>query len=357
MLEIMASNPLPKIDDYVSVLLEKHQKRTLFSISAEFHKRIAEDEDASSVKLWLEQSMAALASGDYDTRAKSYSELKKEVLSAPPIETVWVGFGFIDQPLSLSDFDENNTKRSGGFETGRLVLLMGDPEAGKTMLAVQMMKNISQNEIVLFFAFEFTVRSFVRTQIRVEGSDYENHNLEIIDKGYDIADIVKELTFWRKRGCRFVVIDSQMRVSNVSKKRATSEEVETEKFSILAKACRNLDLTLVYICQQGKEDAKGGVITPMGSKKGGHEADIIIYLKKEKDSEDREIIFNKNKQSGKHFKKDITFDRSSMSFRAIHKEHQKGKGDAVPLSEAEKRPVDVVVKNADGSVQKRMELK
>lgn len=355
MLEILCTNPLPNVNAYIKVLIEKKQKRELMLMVGELHKKVSEDEDADEIKLWLTQRVEGISSG-VDTRAKSFDVIKYEVLNAPPVQLVKTGIGFIDQPLSIVDERDFILGRHGGFETGRFILLMGDPEAGKTMLGVQMMKHISKEELVLFFAFEFTVRNFVRTQLRIEGDKYTNPNLHIIDDGYDISDMTRELHIWKKKGCRFVLIDSQMRVTNSAKKRATSEEVETEKFSIFAKACQKLDIVIIYICQQGKEDAKGGVITPMGSKKGGHEADIIIYLKKDKDSEDRELIFNKNKQTGKHFKKDITFVRESMLFKGITKKSEKGKGDAVPLSPVEKELCEVTVIGVDGT-QTRMELK
>lgn len=352
MLEIMSVNPLPNIAAYVKILIDKKQKRELILLVGELRERIIEKgEEVEEVKLWLTKNIENISSG-FTTRAKSFDEWKKLIETAKPVELIKTFIGFIDQPLSIMAESQYDHMRHGGFETGRFILLMGDPEAGKTMLSVQIMKNVSKHEIVMFFAFEFTVRSFVRTQLRVEGDKYTNPNLQIIDDGYDITDITQEMRVWRKRGCRLAVIDSQMRVTNTSKKKATSEEIETEKFSMLAKTARELDMGVIYICQQGKEDAKGGVITPMGSKKGGHEADIILYLKKEKGSEDRELEFNKNKQTGKHFVKNLTFVRDEMVFKAINKEEQKNKGDKVPLSPAEKKEPEITVIGVDGTQTK-----
>ena len=154
MLEILATNPLPSIGAYVQELNEKFQKRELMKISGELHKKILEDEDAEAIKMWLSQRQDTLKGG-FETRAKSFSEYKQEILNAKPVELVKTFIGFIDQPLSILAENQYDHMRHGGFETGRFVLLMGDPEAGKTMLSVQIMKNVSKHEIVLFWAFGF----------------------------------------------------------------------------------------------------------------------------------------------------------------------------------------------------------
>lgn len=355
MLEIQATNPLPSTKAYVQELVEKAQKRDLIVLINEMREKIEQGEDVDIIKQHVIDRAENIGLETQDD-VKDFDEFKKEYLSAPPPTLIKAHIGFIDQPLSLKNSDFDWT-RDGGFQTGGLTLLMGDPEAGKTALAVQIIKNVTKDEPVLFMPYEFTVGNFVETQLRIEGDDYSNKNLKISIVGEDIKQIIKKLRIWRKKGVRLAVIDSQMRVTNVSSKGGTSEEKETEKFTALARAAQKLDMHIIFICQQGKEDARGGVISPMKSKLGGHEATIILYLKKEKDSEDRELLFSKNKQTGKHFKKALSFERTTLTFRAIRKETDKGKSDEVPLSEAEqynknnKVPVEIVYPK-----QQKMEL-
>lgn len=86
----------------------------------------------------------------------------------------------------------------------------------------------------------------------------------------------------------------------------TVEEVETSKFSVLSETARSLQVLILFIVQNSKNDN----YTPTGSRKGGHEAHLMIrierlkmnQLKTVKDfterSKYRKIVILKNKQTG-----------------------------------------------------------
>lgn len=80
------------------------------------------------------------------------------------------------------------------------------------------------------------------------------------------------------------------------------------------------------------KNAKGDKENPMGSKKGGHEANIIIRIervapKKDDlaqagnlyDEKSRLIIVQKNKQTGKHFKEKVFFNTMTLKFYPLDK--------------------------------------
>lgn len=52
------------------------------------------------------------------------------------------------------------------------------------------------------------------------------------------------------------------------------EEEESLKFSLLAKLCHSMGILVFLIVQTSKSDRDN----PMGSKKGGHEASVIIRI-------------------------------------------------------------------------------
>ena len=224
---------------------------------------------------------------------------------------------------------------------GQLILISGDPEAGKTMLVMQILKNVSKHKPVCLFAFEFTVDSMIKLQLETEGDNYQNKNLHIVDDGFDIFDIESEIKDKAKRGVKFFVIDSQMRIENSSNS-GTMEERESEKFSKLAKLSHKLKIAILLIIQNSKADSAASVISPMGSKKGAHEASIIMHLKRLKDNEEtgekemRELIMSKNKQNGVHFKGKIKFNPYTKTFS-----HQSNK------EETTYKHNDVVIEHQD----------
>jgi len=314
--EIMAQNPAANIMPYITDMVEMWAKREINRLSMVIKQSVDSDK-SSEIMIGEIQRHIEMIEFAEDTRAKSFSDLKATYLSNPPAPVYATGVSFIDKALN------------GGFEMGQLVLVSGDPEAGKTILSMQILKNVSEAHPAVLFAFEFTTTSLVKLQMATEGKNYENKNLMIIDDGYDILDIEREIKLWRKKGARFFVIDSQMRIENISNS-GTMEERESEKFSKLAKLAHKLDVLIMCIIQNSKADAAASVISPMGSKKGAHEASIIMHIKRLKDDEAggkkerRELIFSKNKQTGVHFKGEIGFDPVGKKFT---RHYEKGEAD------------------------------
>ena len=190
------------------------------------------------------------------------------------------------------------------------------------MISTQILRNVSKGFKTLFFCFEFTVGAFIQQNIDVKRK-FNEDNLLIINDGYTLGDVEREIKIFSKEGGRFVIIDSQMRVDNTIKG-ATAEQNESEKFSTLAKLCHRLNIIILFIAQQGKEDTKGGTHSPMGTKKGAHEANQIWYIHKlkpkydengnDENKEIRELEISKNKQTGKHFKTEIRLNTAVLEF-------------------------------------------
>lgn len=101
------------------------------------------------------------------------------------------------------------------------------------------------------------------------------------------------------------MIDSQMKIQAPIVGR-TTEEVETAKFTALSEVARNLQVLVIFIVQNSKSDS----YTPTGSRKGGHEAHLMIRIERLKRhelpnirdfyerSKHRRVVILKNKQTG-----------------------------------------------------------
>ncbi|QDF28977.1 DnaB-like helicase N-terminal domain-containing protein [Halarcobacter anaerophilus] len=304
-------------------LIEWNNKRELYKLSLKIQEELNLRKSSSSVVKIIEDSTINLDVA-IGSRAKSYEQWEKEIEAMKPLPIFETGVSFIDDYLK------------GGVTAGQLILVMGDPEAGKTILSTQVLHNVSNGFPTLFFPFEFTVRDYIQNN-KKRKKNINKKNLFIINDGYDLSDVTREIKIFAKRGGRFVCIDSQMRVENVENK-GTAEQMESEKFSKLAKLAHKLELVILFIAQQGKEDTKGGTHTPMGTKKGAHEASQIWYIHKLKpkyeDGNDidsnahkRLLEVSKNKQNGRHFKTEISLNPVLLEF---NRKYQRGEG---PLPE------------------------
>ena len=173
------------------------------------------------------------------------------------------------------------------------------------------MRNLAKNHKCAYFCFEFPANKYVIDDDKILDVLLENgelsakekeaidNNIYIIDEGLNVDDVVANILFLASMGVQFFVIDSQMRL-NVEQARNTEEE-ESRKFEALTNLCNKYPITIFLIVQTSKNDTK----SPLGSKKGGHEASIMIRIEHNKakdshsafDETSRTVIIQKNKQT------------------------------------------------------------
>ncbi|GAA9063438.1 hypothetical protein BTM312_07730 [Helicobacter pylori] len=229
---------------------------------------------------------------DFNRNGRYYWEWEEFFKSKPKIEKIHTGIDFLD---NTSD---------GGFEVGQLVLLSGDPEAGKTLLAIQYITHAQQQHKVTYFGFEFSVRKHIET-LNSKGFKVNKENYFIDDKSCEINDLVSQIRGLAKEGHKLFIIDSQMKIQAPIVGR-TIEEVETIKFTTLADLAKRLQVIIILIIQNSKNDS----YAPSGSRKGAHEAHIMIRIERIKSGElkhikdynergkHRKVLILKNKQTG-----------------------------------------------------------
>ncbi|WP_120911413.1 ATPase domain-containing protein [Helicobacter pylori] len=237
----------------------------------------------------------------------------------PPIEKIATGIDYLDK---ITD---------GGIEVGQIVLLSGDPEAGKTLLGVQCLMNAQQQHKVTYFGFEFSVRKHIET-LRSKNFDIKADNYFIDDQSCELNDLIFQIRSLAKEGHKVFLIDSQMKIQAPIVGR-TLEEVETAKFTALSEIARNLQVLIIFIVQNSKTDT----YTPTGSRKGGHEAHLIIRIERIKKyelqqikdyverSKHRRIVILKNKQtglSGFRYLKNVDYRFFELNHSIDHAPHE-----------------------------------
>lgn len=223
---------------------------------------------------------------------KYFWEWEEFFKNKPPIEKIETGINFLD------------TITEGGIEVGQIVLLSGDPEAGKTLLGVQCLTQAQQKHKVTYFGFEFSVRKHIET-LREKKFTIKADHYFIDDQSCELNDLIFQIRSLAKEGHKVFLIDSQMKIQAPIVGR-TTEEVETAKFTALSEVARNLQVLIIFIVQNSKNDT----YTPTGSRKGGHEAHLMIRIERLKKydlpqvkdfverAKHRRIVILKNKQTG-----------------------------------------------------------
>ncbi|MGL2572712.1 ATPase domain-containing protein [Helicobacter pylori] len=223
---------------------------------------------------------------------KYFWEWEEFFKNKAPIEKIETGINFLDH---LTD---------GGIEVGQMVLLSGDPEAGKTLLGVQCLMNAQQKCKVTYFGFEFSVRKHIET-LREKNFNIKTDHYFIDDQSCELNDLIFQIRSLSKEGHKVFLIDSQMKIQAPIVGR-TTEEIETAKFTALSEVARNLQVLVIFIVQNSKNDS----YTPTGSRKGGHEAHLMIRIERLKKydlpkirdfyerAKHRRVLILKNKQTG-----------------------------------------------------------
>lgn len=301
-------------DEYVLELFSKSPNSSFVNLSQElitaYKLKMQKANGLKMIKASDNNTLLDLSMLDRGVESNEYKNLAQWIdyyATRPEQPKFKTKVGFLD-----SVFD-------GGIEVAQLVLISGDPEAGKTTLGLQVLENISHYAKVGFFSFEFTIEQYIRAK-QAERKPPNLDNMYIINEGYELYTIAQNIKNLYRQGVKVFLIDSQMRITSPNGR--NMEEEESLKFSLLAKLCHSLGILVFLIVQTSKSDRDN----PMGSKKGGHEASIIIRIEhckpeiealREFSENSRMVILKKNKQTGKHFKEKVAFDPNTRKFTSI----------------------------------------
>lgn len=307
-------------DEYVLELFSKSPNSSFVNLSQELIK-------AYKLKMQKENGLKMIKASDNNTLL-DLSMLEKAVESNEYKNLAqWSDYYSTrpEQPKFKTKISFLDSVFDGGLEVAQLVLISGDPEAGKTTLGLQILENISHYTKVGFFSFEFTIEQYIRAK-QAERKPPNLENMYIINEGYELYTIAQNIKNLYRQGVKVFLIDSQMRITSPNGR--NMEEEESLKFSLLAKLCHSMGILVFLIVQTSKSDRDN----PMGSKKGGHEASVIIRIEhckaeiealREFSENSRMVILKKNKQTGKHFKEKVAFNPQTRKFSSIDMPQEK----------------------------------
>lgn len=195
--------------------------------------------------------------------SKSKDEKRAEVVSLNKIEKsintrVKTGIEELDRVLG------------GGFVTGSLTLLGGEPGIGKSTLILQICNSININEKILYVSGE---ESAEQIKIRADRLGIKNENILFLAET-DIDIIENEL---EKSNSKFVIIDSVQTVY--------SEEITSSPGSVsqvrevtakIMKMCKQKNITTIIIGHVTKD---GNIAGPRVLE---HMVDTVLYLEGER---------------------------------------------------------------------------
>jgi hypothetical protein len=178
---------------------------------------------------------------------------------------------------------------------------------------------------VLFGSMEFGKDDYDENIEEQQEDNYFNGNTDnifIFDDVYDINKIVAEIRFQHKvNNIQLVALDSMLRITNNDPSHATNEKKLSDVFSKLGKLAKELDIPIIIIVQSSKEDLKSSIVSVKGCMDADHEAYWWYHLykthKNKDESEQRTVIWVKNKDTKKHPKQHLMFVPQTKDFYRI----------------------------------------
>ena len=237
----------------------------------------------------------------------------------------------VDEPITMNDaiVEFENTKEPpkietgvgalddalfGGIELHQLVHIGGESGAGKTMLTLQILNNVSQFFGSLFLSFEMPRWKMAKRMKRYAAESSDFNNYYITDSGRDISEVKRTIKKWvRKHNIKFVVIDSEMKISHRSYQGQSEPNKIGEVHAELATLCQELGIVIFLIAQLSKSDIRNKSMSGLGSVKSDYEADMkLLILKDDKQENKRRVEIKKNRQDVKEYKVELYIDTQKL---------------------------------------------
>jgi len=274
-----------------------------------------------------------------------------ELLNEEDIPTVVysTGIDFIDDTLE------------GGFELGQFVTFTGEQEAGKTQIVNQILCNVANGFKCLYFSLEFNKKQVKRYfKKKLENKTVTEKALknifivtnDMIDS--EISNIIQTINYHiTNNKITFIALDSTLMLYHKS---LTGEQETTDIFRQLHSVTLKNDVLMFVITQGSKQDNKDNRVSIFGSQKANHFANIMLHLTFDRDKDERQLIFAKNKQTGTYKKIDITFDKNTLMFEEdsiIEYKKQKIINNALDISVEKKEEDSLKIKKIKTEMQKK----
>ncbi len=219
----------------------------------------------------LERSIESL----YDM-AKRYRKTKRP----PKIET---GVKEIDDTLG------------GGIESGQLIGVGGEPESGKSSIMEKVIDNVSEGFKCMFYTLEFSPRDYADRYKKTLSDKHKN--IKVLPEESDINSIEHQVKLMSSIGYKFIVIDSQMKITSPG---LDGVEATKDVFLRLKNLARINELIIFIIVQSSKSSHNNKKPEVYGSVLAEHELNQFWFLVSDKNKRETTIKFIKNKQNGNY---------------------------------------------------------
>lgn len=304
MLDILTATPVSNISSYVDQVINERKKRELDTFASKVKIMLLEKSDSHEIVEYADNFLLSLGSIEKVDEPISMRDAIIEfgnTKEPPKIET---GLEALDRALN------------GGIELHQLVHIGGESGAGKTMLTLQILNNVAGHFGSLFLSFEMPRWKMAKRMKKFEKEAKGFDNYFITDSGRDISEIKRTVKRWvSKHEIKFVVIDSEMKITHRSFKGENEPNKIGEIQAELAQLCQELGIVIFLITQLSKSDIRNKTMSGLGSVKSDYEADMkLLILKDDKIENKRHVEIKKNRQDIKEYKSEFYIDTNKLIF-------------------------------------------
>ena len=304
MLDILSATPMANISHYIDQIINERKKRDLEFLANAIKIKLTEHNDANEIVAYVETFLLSLDSIEKVDEPITMEQaiIEFENTKEPPkIET---GLSSLDNALY------------GGIELHQLVHIGGESGAGKTMLTLQILNNVAEYFGSLFLSFEMPRWKMAKRMIKLKTKSSGFNNYFITDSGRDISEVKRTIKKWvAKHSVKFVVIDSEMKITHRSFKGDNEPNRIGEVQAELAQMCQELGIVIFLITQLSKSDIRNKTMSGLGSVKSDYEADMkLLILKDDKQENKRCVEIKKNRQDVKEYKTEFYIDTKKLIF-------------------------------------------
>ena len=304
LLDILTATPVSDISSYVDQVINERKKRDLELLASKIKIMINEQNDSGEVVEYAETFLSTLGTADKVDEPVTMTEAIVEFENTKEPPKIETGVKLLDDALY------------GGIELHQLVHIGGESGAGKTMLTLQILNNVSASFGSLFLSFEMPKWKMAKrmSKFKEQSSGFDNYF--IADSGRDINEVKRTIKKWvGKHNIKFVVIDSEMKITHRSFKGDNEPNKIGEVQAELAAMCQELGIIIFLITQLSKSDIRNKTMSGLGSVKSDYEADMkLLILKDDKVENKRYVEIKKNRQDVKEYKAEFYIDTSNLIF-------------------------------------------
>jgi len=307
LLDVMSANPIANATAYVKELKSLRTARGLSTMLRAEMLSLSDGAPAEEVLTSIESKAE---------RLRQDGGVGDDIVMGDVLHETYKDVKHIRRQTNIPAFDQ---RLGGGFDEGSIVIITGEPEAGKTHLSYSIIERASMHIMTGLVSLEFSQQDWIdRTRdLKQKGLNMNVANIATNFNSFDLSSLVGTLYRFASLGVKMAVVDSLMKIFNNGNFNSDTERTN-DIGKTLDMVAKKTGMVIILLAQGSKEDNNANRMGVLSSQILPHLPKVFLRIVNDESNDGKRTVYwHKNKQTRNTAKQTIYFGEDGSIYSDV----------------------------------------